>query len=170
MDPFCVSSADFSLRRVDPGRFADAGRDLAETFHVGAYFRLCLLTAQRRSEVLYMPWSEFDLKAGWWVIPGERTKNKRRHAIPLGSQTLAILQALRDAAPDSTMVFPNIRNLENIIEKLKQVGVNPRPHDLRKAACGKLGRRELDDFVGPVVGDPEVPSRVEDALLRELDA
>jgi hypothetical protein len=27
--PFCVSSADFSLRRVDPGPFADAGRDFA---------------------------------------------------------------------------------------------------------------------------------------------
>ena len=27
--PFCVSSADFSLWRVDPGPFADAGRDFA---------------------------------------------------------------------------------------------------------------------------------------------
>ena len=35
-------------------------------------------------------------------------------------------------------------------------------------ACGKLGRRELDDLIGSIVGDPEVPVRVEDALCGNL--
>ena len=58
-----------------------------------AILRLLLLLGQRRGEVGGMMWSEIDLQRGIWRLPGERTKNKRPHEVPLSRQALEILQA-----------------------------------------------------------------------------
>jgi integrase len=55
----------------------------------GRIVRLLMLTAQRRDEVGGMQRSEID--GDVWVIPGERTKNKREHAVPLAPAALAIV-------------------------------------------------------------------------------
>ncbi|MBT3989599.1 MAG: integrase arm-type DNA-binding domain-containing protein, partial [Rhodospirillaceae bacterium] len=46
-----------------------------------AVFKILLLTAQRRSEVGGMMWSELDVDL--WTLPGERTKNSNGNTIPL---------------------------------------------------------------------------------------
>ena len=56
--------------------------------------KLLLLTAQRRSEVAEMRWSELDLEQASWTIPAERTKNKRTHQVPLTSIAVKLLQSL----------------------------------------------------------------------------
>ena len=56
--------------------------------------KLLILTAQRRSEVAEMRWSEIDFEEKTWTIPGERTKNKRTHQVPLTNSAIAILQAV----------------------------------------------------------------------------
>ena len=58
----------------------------AELTIFGSVIYLLLLTGQRRAEVAGMRWSEIrDLEtdAAVWEIPGERTKNKQRHLVPL---------------------------------------------------------------------------------------
>jgi integrase len=58
----------------------------AERSIFGALLRILLLTGQRRSEVAGMLWSELhDLKndSACWQIPGQRTKNKQSHLVPL---------------------------------------------------------------------------------------
>jgi integrase len=53
-----------------------------------------LLTGQRRGEVAGMTWSELrDLsnENAIWEIPGNRTKNKRSHIVPLQSATKELL-------------------------------------------------------------------------------
>ena len=45
--------------------------------------RLQLLTATRLGEVVGAKIAELDLAAGLWVIPAERSKNGRPHAVPL---------------------------------------------------------------------------------------
>jgi len=50
------------------------------------------LTGQRRTEVAGMRWSEIDLGAHLWTLPGDRTKNHREHLVPLSEPVLAILE------------------------------------------------------------------------------
>jgi integrase len=54
---------------------------------------MLLLTGQHRNEVAGMSWSEIDLDRGLWIISNERTKNKKAHIVPLGSEALRILRA-----------------------------------------------------------------------------
>jgi integrase len=75
-------------RALGDGRFADL-------------IRLLLLTGQRRNEMGKLQWSEVDLGRKMIVLPPERTKNKRRHELPLSRQALAILerQPRRNSSP-----------------------------------------------------------------------
>ena len=60
----------------------------------GPIIKLLILTGQREGEVAGMTWSEIDLDAATWVIPKERTKNAREHAVDLSPQALEIIKAL----------------------------------------------------------------------------
>lgn len=68
------------------------------TAHVGGpfepLFKLLLLTGQRREEVTGIRWSEVDLDRAEWVIPRERCKNDRAHAVDLAPAAVAILRTL----------------------------------------------------------------------------
>jgi integrase len=69
-------------------------------------FLLLLLTGQRLGEVAGMRWSEVDLETAWWTIPGERTKNKQEHRVPLTAPVLSIITARRNTAkPTDVFVF-----------------------------------------------------------------
>jgi len=69
-----------------------ASRKVAYPF--GPAFRLLLLTGQRRGEVFGMRWEELDKDAALWLIPGERTKNKLPHAVPLSALAVAEIEAM----------------------------------------------------------------------------
>ena len=60
----------------------------------GPVVKLLTLTAQRRSEVVGMRWSELDLDKATWSLPGSRTKNKRAHEVPLTAAAVDILRGL----------------------------------------------------------------------------
>jgi integrase len=53
-----------------------------------------ILTASRTREARFARWSEFDLSARVWTIPGSRMKGGRQHRVPLGERALVILAAL----------------------------------------------------------------------------
>ena len=117
----------------------------AETFNVAAFFKLGLLTAQRRGEILGMAWKEVDLDAGWWTIPGERTKNKLAHRVPVTGEALKIIRQLRDeAACEVPFVFPGPRGkwVSNPQKWCKRVRlasqVNFKFHDLRRTAASHM--------------------------------
>ncbi|MCR9191004.1 MAG: site-specific integrase [Alteromonadaceae bacterium] len=50
---------------------------------------LLALTGQRKGEVANLMWSEID--DDLLIFSAERTKNKREHVVPLGTQALALL-------------------------------------------------------------------------------
>lgn len=54
----------------------------------GAFYRLLLLTGQRREEVSGMSWSEIDLVSKTWTIPKERSKNGKAHIVHLSPLAL----------------------------------------------------------------------------------
>jgi integrase len=58
----------------------------------GTITQMLILTGQRRGEVAGMLWSELNLDTGIWSLPRERTKNARRHEVPLSVQAVAILR------------------------------------------------------------------------------
>lgn len=59
----------------------------------GPFYRLLLLTAQRREEVSGMQRDELDLVKAEWLIPKERAKNKKAHLVHLSPQALEIINA-----------------------------------------------------------------------------
>lgn len=70
--------------------------------------RLLILTDTRTSEVLRAQWHEFDLEAGIWAIPAERTKTKLEHRVPLPDSALTLLHALPRHS-NNPHVFPGAR-------------------------------------------------------------
>jgi integrase len=58
----------------------------------GRVVRLLMLTGQRRSEVGGMRWDELDLEQGLWTMEGERSKNGKKHVVPLVPEVIAILE------------------------------------------------------------------------------
>lgn len=67
---------------------------------------LLLLLCVRKMELLAAQWSEFDLAAGVWELPGERTKTGKSIRIPLPALAVDCLTELRVFACGSSYVFP----------------------------------------------------------------
>ena len=59
----------------------------------GPYFKLLLVTGQRRNEVAGMKWEHIDLDNKLWTLPKEKTKAKRQHEVPLSPIAVEILEA-----------------------------------------------------------------------------
>ena len=71
---------------------------------MGCIVQLLLLTGQRVREVGDMPWRELDLGRRIWSLPGERTKNRESHYVPLSEFAIEIIEALPRL--DQELVFP----------------------------------------------------------------
>jgi len=59
----------------------------------GPYFKLLLITGQRRNEVAGMKWGHIDLGKKLWTLPKEDTKAKRQHEVPLSPMAIELLEA-----------------------------------------------------------------------------
>lgn len=68
---------------------------------------LLMLTAARPGEVRGARWAEFDLPAKMWRIPAERMKMRNEHVIPLSSQAVQILEAMKPLSGVRELVFPS---------------------------------------------------------------
>ena len=64
-------------------------------------------TAARSAETRGARWSEVDLDAGEWRIPGERMKAGREHRVPLNAVALGVLAAVQEyRRGDDGLIFP----------------------------------------------------------------
>ena len=95
------------------------------------------LTAARSSEVLGARWSEIDHEAAIWTVPGERTKQKREHRVPLSRQTLDLLAEARQLTGGRGLVFRSLRGgrlgAGTLRELFKRLGIDGTPHGMRVA-------------------------------------
>ncbi|MEO0920526.1 MAG: integrase arm-type DNA-binding domain-containing protein, partial [Pseudomonadota bacterium] len=64
-----------------------------------------ILTACRSGEVRGARWSEIDLEARTWTVPGARMKAGKDHRVPLGDAAMAILDHVRGLSEE--WVFPS---------------------------------------------------------------
>ena len=76
--------------------------------HVAAAVKLLLALGVRKGELQKATWDEFDLKAGIWRIPGERTKTEAAIRIPLAPWVIGVLTEQR-ARGYNGYVFPALR-------------------------------------------------------------
>lgn len=60
----------------------------------GGFFRMLMLTAQRRDEVAKMRWADLNLETNIWTLPKEATKGDRSHEVPLAPCAVSILLGL----------------------------------------------------------------------------
>lgn len=69
------------------------------------FVKVLILSMQRRDEVARMHFDEFD--GGLWLIPEERHKGKRGHAVPLPEQALELIEALPKERRVRNRMVPN---------------------------------------------------------------
>jgi integrase len=65
-----------------------------------SFYRLLILLGQRLREASNAPWREFNIEAGDWFLPKERTKAKRDQLIPMSEQAIELIE---DLQPDVTL-------------------------------------------------------------------
>ena len=116
-----------------------------EPLKIQAVYKLALLTAARRSEILGLAWSELDLERGWWTLPAGRAKSGEEHRIPLSPTAVSLLRQLEDGHK-SAFVFPGgrlgrpVANPQKWIARIRQRAAleDFRFHDLRRTAASGM--------------------------------
>ncbi|EHQ0038395.1 tyrosine-type recombinase/integrase [Escherichia coli] len=69
-----------------------------------------LLTVTRPAEASSARWAEIDMNAQQWTIPAGRMKMRRDHIIPLCSQAMAVLEAMKPISHHREYVFPGLKD------------------------------------------------------------
>ena len=127
-----------------------------------AAMKLLILTGQRESEVCEAEWTEFDMEAGLWRLPAERTKSGRAHLVHLAPQAVAILQSLKPVTGKMRHVFSSPkkakqaiygRSVNNALTTMFKVGKLPNVtpchvHDFRRTLISRLPDLGFEPFLG----------------------
>lgn len=110
----------------------------------GPYTLMLLATAQRRSEVANMRWSEVDFEKRTWEIPAERAKNGKAHNVPLSDFALKIFDDVLRFS-DCDLVFTTTRRspvsgITKMHRRICEISETSgwRLHDLRRTASSKM--------------------------------
>lgn len=77
-----------------------------------AALKLAPLVFVRPGELRTAEWSEFDLDAAEWRIPGAKMKMRVDHIVPLATQAVEVLRGLKAITGHGKYVFPSIRTGE----------------------------------------------------------
>ena len=130
----------------------DAKRRGAAAF--GPMFRAMLLTAQRKSEVAGMRWSEIDLAKREWTIPASRAKNGKAHVLTLSALVLAGLPERTDdlvfsaRVPAAGFGRAKARLDAAMAQALGEPDLAPFVlHDLRRTATSMMARVGVEPHV-----------------------
>jgi integrase len=137
--------------------------EVLETEHIvtASFFRILLITGQRRGETSRMQWKHIEDEI--WTIPGEDAKNGEMHKVPLTSLAQELLDELEPETGDSPWVFQSPSSLNDshinsfsrspnrIREKADFTKDDFRIHDLRSTVrtyLAELGvRKEIADRI-----------------------
>jgi len=74
-----------------------------------AALKLSPLLFVRPGELRSAEWTEVDLEAGEWRIPGSKMKMKFDHIVPLATQAIEVLKFVQPMTGHGRYVFPSIR-------------------------------------------------------------
>jgi integrase len=170
---------------VDPKYFGHIMRwiDGDTSLHVTVRHALRLLARVfvRPGELQFAEWSEFDLKAAEWTIPGARMKMdrpgkpSRPHWVPLSSACVDILKAQYEISGEGRYVFPSVRHDERPISEntlgsaLKSLFIlETVPHGFRTSASTMLREAGFPRHVVEAQLSHQVDDPVEGAYNKAL--
>ncbi|MFC0168392.1 tyrosine-type recombinase/integrase [Pseudoduganella danionis] len=85
--------------------------------YAAAALKLSPLVFQRPGELRSMEWSELNLDAAEWRIPGAKMKMKNDHIVPLSTQAVALLREMEQLRGRGPYVFPSIRTGERCMSE-----------------------------------------------------
>ena len=94
---------------IEPGKAGQLLRAIDAykgSFVVQCALKFAPLTFVRPGELRHAEWSEIDLEKGEWNIPGSKMKMKEAHLVPLSTQVMEILTALKPLTGAGQYVFP----------------------------------------------------------------
>lgn len=114
-----------------------------------------ILTAARSGEVIGATWSEFDLPAKLWTVPGSRMKGGRPHRVPLSPAAVGILESLAKVR-HGDRVFP-----------VAPSSLSKLPKDLGRDVTVHGFRSAFRDWAGETTG---YPREVAEAALAHANA
>lgn len=160
---------------IDPEQLAGllrAARAYAGGLVVKSALWITILTFLRQGEIRSAEWSEIDLEAGLWSIPGHKMKMNESHIVPLARQSIEIFTELKKFTGNKKYVFPSIRGgdipmSENTVSmSLRSIGYareQVTPHGFRATA-----RTILDEVLSfPIEHiEQQLAHRVKDPLGR----
>ena len=146
----------------------------------GPFIRLLLLTAQRRSEVLGLDWSEIDLERAQITKPGAKTKNGKEHITHLSVPALAELTELKAALVDAgkpikglvftttgTTPISGVSKAKACLDKLLGDKVDPwRLHDLRTSFSTAMAESGVSESVADRVLNHSAVGSAPSAVAR----
>ena len=120
---------------------------------IKAALKFLALTFVRPGEVRGARRAEILFDKATWRIPGERTKTRRPHDVPLSCQALEIIKDIWPISDDGDLLFPSIRSAskplsENALNAtLRRIGFGPEEmtaHGFRATASTMLNEREFN--------------------------
>ncbi|WP_426176301.1 tyrosine-type recombinase/integrase [Massilia sp. TWR1-2-2] len=82
-----------------------------------AALKLSPLVFVRPGELRSAEWTELDLDAAEWRIPGSKMKMKADHLVPLSAQAVALLRSVHRMTGDGRYVFPSIRSSDRCMSE-----------------------------------------------------
>jgi integrase len=126
----------------------------------GQFFRLVLITGQRRNEVARMRWCDLNFDEALWTLPAVATKAGRAHVVPLAPLAIEILTTLPRHA-DTPFVFTtrgraSISGYSKAKYRIDRAVTEARGgeplspwtiHDLRRTAATEMARLGVSRFV-----------------------
>jgi integrase len=143
--PAPETSRDRVLSDHELGLVWQAAQRLGVPF--GSIVQLLILTGQRRGEVAQMQWAELDIDKRLWTLPRERTKNDRRHEVPLSPQAIAVLKGLPRISDQFVFSLNGTKPVNGFgknSDRLKALVPSDVPawviHDLRRTVASGLAR------------------------------
>lgn len=122
----------------------------------GGFIRTLLLTAQRRTEVASMRWSDIDFEAATWMIGSADTKAGRAQLVPLSSAVVGILKSVPKIGSfvwttDGISYIQNFTKAKNKLDTFLAAEGNVRDHwrlhDLRRTAATHMVRLGVSETV-----------------------
>jgi integrase len=111
----------------------------------GKIVRLLILLGSRRGEVGGMCWSEIDLDRATWTLPAKRSKNGRKHELPLMPTALDIIAGVPRMVSRDSLFGERAGHFtswaRNKPELDKRSGVTEPPwtvHDIRRSVATRM--------------------------------
>ena len=134
--------------------------------------RLAPLLFVRPGELRKAEWSEIDIDAGEWNIPGEKMKMKLPHLVPLAKQSVEILNEIHCKTGGGRFVFPSPRSGDRpmsdnaILAALRRMGYEK--HEVSGHGFRATARTLLDEKLKflPHIIEQQLAHAVRDPLGR----